>query len=270
MCPPPTRRWWLEWLTWNAGTMSPSRPPLLSPQSDDDQEDAISVDLAVDTYSEEEGDNNESRREWLSHHASQSPTPMAVEVARPVARTAAVPPWRRPIVLWGGTERYGRVRSWVVSGHTRRCVPHPRHCGYATCGGGVVRARASSHVASASQGRALQVSATDGGVNKLFPPHELHYTGSGTLALGSTRAGVWGCAEVGESRFPFLALHPAVPSWVLPDALPGGCAGCAGRGPATPYGQHRRPRQCWRGLLLRRWRSRFPSWETGRVSCEPV
>ena len=90
MCPPPTRRWWLEWRTWSAGTLSPSHPPL--PQSDDDREDAISVDLAVDSYSEEEGDNDESRREWLSHHASQSPTPMAVEVARPAARTAAVPP----------------------------------------------------------------------------------------------------------------------------------------------------------------------------------
>ena len=70
-------------------SLPPSSP---LPQSDDDREDAISVDLAVDSYSEEEGDNDESRREWLSHHASQSPTPMAVEVARPAARTAAVPP----------------------------------------------------------------------------------------------------------------------------------------------------------------------------------
>ena len=31
MCPPPTRRWWLEWRTWSAGTLSPSHPPLLSP-----------------------------------------------------------------------------------------------------------------------------------------------------------------------------------------------------------------------------------------------
>ena len=69
-------------------SLPPSSP---LPQSDDDQEDAVSVDLAVDSYSEE-GDNDESRREFLSHHASQSPTPMAVEVARPLARTAAVPP----------------------------------------------------------------------------------------------------------------------------------------------------------------------------------
>ena len=70
-------------------SLPPSSP---LPQSDDDREDAISVDLAVESYSEEEGDNDESRREWRSHHASQSPTPMAVEVARPAARTAAVPP----------------------------------------------------------------------------------------------------------------------------------------------------------------------------------
>ena len=70
--------------------MSPSHTPL--PQSDDDREDEISVDLAVDSYSEEEGNDDGSRREWLSHHSTQSPTPMDVEVARPVARTAAVPP----------------------------------------------------------------------------------------------------------------------------------------------------------------------------------
>ena len=62
------------------------------PQSDDDREDEISVDLAGDSYSEEEGNDDGSRREWLSHHSTQSPTPMDVEVARPVARTATVPP----------------------------------------------------------------------------------------------------------------------------------------------------------------------------------
>ena len=47
------------------------------------------------------------------------------------ALTLCPPPSYSPIIPWGRTERYGRVQSRALSGHTRRQILRSWHCNFA-------------------------------------------------------------------------------------------------------------------------------------------
>ena len=181
----------------------------LGRMSEYDRKDEIIVELAVDSYSEEDGDDDESRREWLSQYI----TPLSRRRRgrpRPEARTAAFPPpddeqssRGRDIPLWARPGAIG-ISSTACTASTTLwpCLRHLRResCRYALAAISQAPAKTERYK---SMPRYVAVTKANCQVN--CAQRRVTHSPLNPLLC------VWrGCAEVGESRHPFFDLHPTV------------------------------------------------------------